>query len=294
MRLRLRDTIVEPSEFPLVMGILNTTPDSVSDGERFLTLDAQLERARELIAAGADLIDVGGESGRTDRAAVSEDDEIARVLPLVEALAADGVPVSVDTWKPGVARAVVDAGASMLNDVSGLDSEELASVAASSGAALVLMHTRAAPKEAEFPGYDDVFADVEAMLRGLIARAHDLGVPDDQLVIDPGPDFAKTPAESVEVLRRLGELRALGRPVLLAASRKYFVGAITGRRPLERLGGTLGALAHGVDQGAAILRVHDVAAVRDFLRVRAVLAGEEEMPDFDASDERLKWERPLS
>jgi len=294
MRLRLRDTIVEPSEFPLVMGILNTTPDSVSDGERFLTLDAQLERARELIAAGADLIDVGGESGRTDRAAVSEDDEIARVLPLVEALAADGVPVSVDTWKPGVTRAVVDAGASMLNDVSGLDSEELASVAASSGAALVLMHTRAAPKEAEFPGYDDVFADVEAMLRGLIARAHDLGVPDDQLVIDPGPDFAKTPAESVEVLRRLGELRALGRPVLLAASRKYFVGAITGRRPLERLGGTLGALAHGVDQGAAILRVHDVAAVRDFLRVRAVLAGEEEMPDFDASDERLKWERPLS
>jgi dihydropteroate synthase len=294
MRLRLRDKIVEPSGFPLVMGILNTTPDSVSDGERFLTLDAQLERARDLVAAGADLIDVGGESGRTDRAAVSDDDEIARVLPLVEALAADGVPVSVDTWKPAVARAVVDAGASMLNDVSGLDAPELAEIAASSGAALVLMHTRAAPKTATFPGYENPFADVEAMLRGLIGRAQELGVPDDQLVIDPGPDFAKTPAETVAVLRRLGDLGALGRPILLAVSRKYFVGAITGRRPLDRIGGTLAALAHGLDNGAAILRVHDVAAVTDFLRVRAVLAGEEEVPDFDASDERLKWERPVS
>jgi dihydropteroate synthase len=276
------------------MGILNTTPDSVSDGERYLTLDAQLERARELVAAGADLIDVGGESGRTDRAAVSEDDEIARVLPLVESLAADGVPVSVDTWKPGVARAVVEAGASMLNDVSGLESEGLSEVAASSGAALVLMHTRAAPKTAAFPAYDDVFGDVESMLRDLIGRARELGVPDDQLVIDPGPDFAKTPAESVAVLRRLGDLRALGRPVLLAVSRKYFVGAITGRRPLERVGGTLAALAHGLDHGAAILRVHDVAAVRDFLRVRGVLAGDDEVPEFDSADERLKWERPLS
>jgi dihydropteroate synthase len=290
MRLRLRDVTVEPSGFPLVMGILNTTPDSVSDGQRYLTLDAQLERAREIAAAGAHLIDVGGESGRTDRAAVSEDDEIARVLPLVEALAADGVLVSVDTWKPRVARAVVDAGAVMLNDVSGLHAPELAQIAAESGAALVLMHTRAGPKEERFPGYVDPLADVESMLRGLIARAHELGVPDDQLVIDPGPDFAKTPAETVAVLRRMKELDALGRPQLLAVSRKYFVGAITGRPPLERLGGTLAALAHGLDHGAAILRVHDVAAVTDFLRVRAVLAGDAEVPaEFDASDERLKW-----
>ena len=290
MRLRLRDTTIESSGFPLVMGILNTTPDSVSDGERYLTLDAQLGRARELVAAGAQLIDVGGESGRTDRAAVSEDDEIARVLPLVEALAADGVLVSVDTWKPRVARAVVEAGAVMLNDVSGLHDSELASVAAESGAALVLMHTRAAPKEESFPGYDDPFADVESMLDALIARARSLGVDDDQLVIDPGPDFAKTPAETVAVMRRLGELNALGRPLLLAASRKYFVGAVTGRPPLERLGGTLAALAHGVDQGAAILRVHDVAAVVDFLRVRAVLRGEAEVPEeFEMEDERLKW-----
>ena len=289
-RLRLRDRVVDPAEFPLVMGILNTTPDSVSDAEPLLTLDAQVERARELVAAGADLIDVGGESGRTDRPAVSEEEEIERVVPIVERLAAAGVVVSVDTWKPGVARAVAAAGASMLNDVSGLRAPELAEVAASSGAALVLMHTRAAPKEERFPGYADPFADVESMLRGLIARAHDLGVPGDQLVIDPGPDFAKTPQETVAVLRRLGELRALGRPLLLAASRKYFVGAITGRPPLERLGGTLAAVAHGIDHGAMILRVHDVAAVRDFLDVRAVLRGDADVPaGFDASDERLKW-----
>jgi dihydropteroate synthase len=221
---------------------------------------------------------------------VSEDEEIERVVPLVSALAGEGVVVSVDTWKPGVARAVVDAGASMLNDVSGLHSPELASVAASSGAALVLMHTRAAPKEERFPGYADPVADVESMLSDLIARAREIGVPDDQLVIDPGPDFAKTPEETVAVLRRLDALRPLGRPLLLAVSRKYFVGAITGKPPLDRLGGTLAAVGHGVDHGAAIVRVHDVAAVRDYLDVRAVLRGEADVPaDFDPSDERLKW-----
>jgi dihydropteroate synthase len=294
MRLRLGDRIVDTAERPLVMGILNTTPDSVSDAERYLTLDAQVARARELVEAGADIVDVGGESGRTDIPPVSEDEEAERVVPLVRALAADGVVVSVDTWKSAVARAAADAGAAMLNDVSGLRSPELAQIAAGSGAALVLMHTRADPKTERFPPYDDVVADVEAMLRDLIHRARSLGVPDDQLVIDPGPDFAKTPEQSVEVLRRLGELRALGRPLLLAVSRKYFLGAITGRPPLERLGGTLAALGHGVDNGAAILRVHDVAEAVDYLRVRAVLRGQADVPpDFDRDDERLKWVEPL-
>jgi dihydropteroate synthase len=293
MRLRLRDRTVDTADGPLVMGILNATPDSVSDRVRYLTLDSQIARARELLAAGADLIDVGGESGRTDVAPVSDEEEIDRVVPLVAALAADGVVLSVDTWKPSVARAVVDAGAAMLNDVSGLRSPELAQIAAGSGAAIVLMHTRADPKTERFPPYDDVVADVDAMLRDLIHRARSLGVPDDQLVIDPGPDFAKTPEESVEVLRRLGELRTLSRPLLLAVSRKYFVGAITGRPPLERLGGTLAALGHGVDNGAAILRVHDVAEAVDYLRVRSVLRGQADIPaDFDPSDERLKWVEP--
>jgi dihydropteroate synthase len=294
MLLRLRHRVIDTAERPLVMGILNTTPDSVSDDVRYRTLDAQVARARELVAAGADLIDVGGESGRTDVAPVSEAEEIERVAPLVRALAAEDVVVSVDTWKPGVAQAVVDAGAAMLNDVSGLRSPELARVAAESGAALVLMHTRAEPKQEHFPDYADVVADVESMLRDLIDRARSLGVPEDQLVIDPGPDFAKTPAESVAVLRRLGDLRDLGRPVLLAVSRKYFVGAITGRPPLERLGGTLAALGHGIDNGAAILRVHDVAETVDYLRVRAVLEGDAEVPEFDRADDRLKWEKPLT
>ena len=242
---------------------------------------------------GADLIDVGGESGRTDVEPVSPQEEIDRVVPLVERLAAEGIVVSVDTWKPEVARAVVAAGAAMLNDVSGLRSPELATIAAESGASLVLMHTRAEPKQVNFPGYDDVTADVVDLLGQLVQRARELGVGDDQIVLDPGPDFAKTPAETVTVLRSLDRVAALGYPLLLALSRKYFIGAITGRPPLERLGGTLGAIA-ALDLDDAILRVHDVAAVHDFLQVRAVLRGEAEVGAFDASDERLKWEKPAS
>jgi dihydropteroate synthase len=271
-----------------IMGILNTTPDSVSDDVRYLSLDAQIARAHELIAQGADLIDVGGESGRTDVAPVSAAEEIDRVIPLVERLAAEGIDVSVDTWKPEVARAAVDAGAAMINDVSGLRSPELATIAADSGASLVLMHTRANPKQVDFPGYDDVTGDVVAMLGELVDRARSLGVRDEQIVLDPGPDFAKTPDETVTVLRELDRVAALGYPLLLALSRKYFVGAITGKPPLERLGGTLGAIA-ALDTDDAILRVHDVAAVHDFLQVRAVLRGEREVPEFDPSDERLKW-----
>jgi dihydropteroate synthase len=276
-----------------IMGVLNTTPDSVSDDVRYLNVDAQVARARELVAAGADILDVGGESGRTDIAPVSAAEEIRRVVPLVERLAADGIVVSVDTWKPEVARAVVDAGAAMINDVSGLRSPEIASIAASSGVALVLMHTRAEPKQVDFPAYDDVTGDVVDMLAELVQRARELGVGEDQIVLDPGPDFAKTPAETVTVLRELDRVAALGYSLLLALSRKYFVGAITGKPPLERLGGTLGAIA-ALDLDDAILRVHDVAAVHDFLQVRAVLRGQAEVPEFDASDERLKWEKPAS
>jgi dihydropteroate synthase len=176
----------------------------------------------------------------------------------------------------------------MINDVSGLRSPELATIAADSGASLVLMHTRADPKQVDFPGYDDVTGDVVAMLGELVDRARSLGVRDEQIVLDPGPDFAKTPDETVTVLRELDRVAALGYPLLLALSRKYFVGAITGKPPLERLGGTLGAIA-ALDTDDAILRVHDVAAVHDFLQVRAVLRGEREVPEFDPSDERLKW-----
>lgn len=275
MRLRLRERVLDlrPGE-PLVMGIVNASPESFSDGAAIGGLEEQVERA---VAMDADLIDVGGESGVTDRPPVPAAEESARVVPLVERLVAEGVVVSVDTWKAEVARAAIDAGASMINDVSGLIDVGVADACAESGAALVVMHTRTRPKEKAFPGYEDVMADVIAFLRERMAVARERGVAEEQLVVDPGPDFAKTPAETVEALRRLADLRELGRPVLLAASRKDFVGALCGRAPADRLAGTLAAIGEGVTAGAAIVRVHDVAATRDFLTVRAALRGEIEV-----------------
>jgi dihydropteroate synthase len=290
LRLRDRTVAVQPGR-PLIMGIVNAGDDSFSDAVRLDTLERQVARGLELVAEGADLIDVGAESGVTYTAAASPEEEAARVVPLVERLAAEGVIVSVDTWKPAVARAVLDAGAAMLNDVSGLRDTGLADLAARTGAALVVMHTRAEPKQEAFPAYDDVVGDVEAFLRERMDLALAHGVAIEQIVLDPGPDFAKTPAQTVAVLRDLDRLRALGRPLLLAISRKYFLGAITGRPPAERLAGTLAAAAWAADAGAAILRVHDVAAVRDALSVKAVLEGRAEVPAFDGDDGELKWIR---
>lgn len=290
LRLRDRTVDVQPGR-PLIMGIVNAGGDSFSDAVRLDTLERRVQRALELVAEGADLVDVGAESGVTYTPPARADEEAALVVPLVERLAAEGVGVSVDTWKPEVARAALEAGAVMLNDVSGLREPALAELAARSGAALVLMHTRAEPKREAFPDYDDVAADVEAFLRERIELALDHGVAREQLVLDPGPDFAKTPAQTVAVLRDLARLRALGRPLLLAISRKYFLGAITGRPPAQRLAGTVAAATWAADAGAAILRVHDVAAVRDALAVKGVLDGRDEVPAFDASDEELKWIR---
>jgi dihydropteroate synthase len=277
--LRLCGRVVELGSRPLLMGIVNATPDSFSDAGDHPTLDARLDHARSLLAAGADLIDVGGESASGHVPSVPADDEIARVVPLIERLAAEGAMVSVDTYKPAVAAAAVAAGAVLVNDVSGLRDEALADVCASTGAGLVLTHTRVAPKGTLLdPGrYDDVVADVKGFLRERMEVALAHRVDPEQLVLDPGPDFAKTPAQTVAVLRALGSLAELGRPVLLAVSNKDFVGALTGRGPRERLAGTLAALAFGVDAGAAILRVHDVVAAADFLRVRAALRGDLEL-----------------
>ncbi len=293
MRLQLRDSTVEciPGR-PLLMGIVNAGPDSFSDADRARTLDAQVRRALDLVAEGADLIDVGGESGVTYTPVTAEQVERDRVVPLVTRLVAEGVVVSVDTWKPAVAEAALEAGAHMINDVSGLRDPRLADLCAASGAALVLMHTRAAPKQEHFAAYDgDVVGDVVAFLEELVGVARAAGVIDEQLVLDPGPDFAKSPAESVATLQALDRLSAMRRPLLLALSNKYFLGAITGRAPAERLAATLAAVGEGVDAGGAILRVHDVAAVHDFLTVRRVLRGEDEMPEFDQGDDRLKWIR---
>ena len=291
--LRLRDHTFAPARGrPLVMGIVNAGPDSFSDAVRLTTLEGQVAHARRLVAEGADIVDVGGESGVTYTPATAAEVEIARVVPLVERLAGEGVAVSVDTWKPTVAAAVLDAGAAMINDTSGLADLRLAELCASTGAAVVVMHTRAAPKQERFADYGgDVVGDVVAFLRERCDAARAAGVADDQLVLDPGPDFAKTPAETVAVLRAIDRVAALGRPLLLAVSRKYFLGAITGRPPAARLGGTLAAVGWAADAGAGIVRVHDVAETVDFLRVRRVLAGDEEMPAFDPEDDGLKWIR---
>ncbi|MDP1850012.1 MAG: dihydropteroate synthase [Solirubrobacteraceae bacterium] len=274
---------------PWLMGIVNASPDSFSDAGAYPDLEARVDLARELLSAGADILDVGGESGITLRPAVAAEEEIERVVPLVSRLSGElGAVVSVDTYKPAVAAAAIEAGAVIVNDVSGLRDPELAEVCAETGAALVLMHTRAAPKQRlQDPDlYDDVTADVAGFLRERIALACARGVRAEQLILDPGPDFAKTPAQTIELLGRLEELHALGRPLLLAVSRKDFVGALTGRGPRERGAGTLAAIAHGVDAGAHILRVHDVAAAADFLTVRAALRGERAVdPRLALSDE---------
>jgi len=262
---------------PLLMGIVNATPDSFSDAGELLDLGARVARARELAAAGAALIDIGGESAFGGRPPVPAEEEAARVVPVVRAVAAElDVLITVDTYKPAVAAAAIEAGAHVINDVSGLLDPELAEICAGTGAGLVLMHTRVPPKGTLLdPGfYDDVVADVRDFLAERMARAEAAGVHPEQLILDPGPDFAKTPAQTVAVLRRLDALHALGRPLLLPVSRKDFLGAITGRAPRERGAATLAAVAWAADAGAHIVRVHDVAAAADFLAVRAVQHGE--------------------
>lgn len=254
-----------------IMGVLNATPDSFSDDRTAKTLDDRMRQAEALLEAGADLLDIGGESNVTNRPAVSVEQELDRVGALIGRVTSElGATVSVDTYKPPVAEAAVAAGASIVNDISGLADPGLAGVCARAGAALVVMHTPVPPKQQSL---DEARAmDVVGWLRDRAAYAQSLGVG--RLILDPGPDFGKTPAQTVAALRQLPELVGLGHPVLLAVSRKDFVGAIVERRPRERLAGTLAAIGFGVDAGATYLRVHDVAAVRDYLAVRDVLRGE--------------------
>jgi dihydropteroate synthase len=289
--------VLELGARPWLMGIVNASPDSFSDGGRYRTLEQRLELARELQRAGSDILDVGGESASTGHPPLDPDEEIERVVPLIERIVAEpGTIVSVDTYKPRVAAAAIEAGASIVNDVSGLRNHGLAEVCARTGAALVLMHTRAAPRERlQRPDlYRDVVEEVVAFLSERIELALEAGVREEQLILDPGPDFAKTPAQTVRLLACLDRLHELGRPLLLAVSRKDFIGALTGRPPRERLAGTLAALAHGLDAGAHIFRLHDVAAACDFLAVRAALAGDRLPDDSLALADSLRHDRATS
>jgi dihydropteroate synthase len=297
LRLRAVDRVLELGRRPWLMGIVNASPDSFSDGGRHGGLDGQLELAGELLGAGADILDVGGESASTGRAPVGVQEEIERVVPLIERLSGElHAIVSVDTYKPAVARAAIAAGARIVNDVSGLRDPGLADVCAQTGAALVVMHTRALPRERlQDPDlYREITGEVLTFLRQRVGLALAHGVDPEQLIVDPGPDFAKTPAQTIRLLSEIERLHELGRPLLMAISRKDFIGALTGRPPRARLPGTLAALAHGVEHGAHIFRVHDVSAAADFLAVRAALAGELHPSRDLALAEELRYDRLLA
>jgi dihydropteroate synthase len=279
---------------PLVMGVVNANPDSFSDpGAR--TVDAVVARALDLAGQGAGALDVGAQSAITNRAPADAAEEAAAVVPVVRAVvdACPGVLVSVDTFKPPVAAAALEAGAHLVNDVSGLRDETLARLCAEAGAALVVMHTAAPPLvRRQEPGlYRRVVAEVAGFLAARVAAALGAGVGPESVVVDPGVDFTKTPAQTLELLRDLGPVVDLGRPVLLALSRKDFIGALLGRPPAGRDAGTLGAIAalrHVPDQ---ILRVHDVRATVDLLAVLDAIAGPDAAPADLMLREELRHQR---
>jgi dihydropteroate synthase len=278
---------------PLVMGVVNANPDSFSDpGTR--TTDAVLRHAAGLVAAGAGAVDVGAQSAITGRVPADPGREAAAVAPVVAALVAEWpeLLVSVDTYKPAVAEAALDAGAHLVNDVSGLLDPALASLCASAGAGLVVMHTAAPPlvRRQDPALYRDVGAEVAAFLADRIDLAVAAGVGRESIVVDPGVDFAKTPAQSLRLLRDIDAVTALGLPVLLALSRKDFVGALTGRPPAGRDAGTLGAIAALRRVPGQILRVHDVAATVDMLTVLDAVAGHGPVADDLVLDEGLRHE----
>jgi dihydropteroate synthase len=267
------------------MGVLNVTPDSFSDGGRYLDADAAIAHGRELVAEGAAIVDVGGESTRPGAERVPETEELSRVLPVVEGLAASGIAaaISVDTCKSRVAAASLKAGASIVNDVSALRSDpELAAVVADSGACCCLMHMRGEPSTMqEAPAYEDVVDDVLAFLEARMRFACGEGIAEERLLLDPGIGFGKTVEHNLELLRRLPELAALGRPLVIGTSRKSFLGrlaaeatGLTDPVPVdERLPGTIATNVLALAGGASVFRVHDVAPLRDALAVAAATLG---------------------
>ncbi len=250
------------------MGIVNVTPDSFSDGGLYLDPGAAIEHGRELADAGADILDVGGESTRPGAEEVSEKEELVRVEPVVAALAGEGgagARVSIDTSKAAVAGPALEAGASIVNDVTALRGDsDLAGLCAERGCEVVLMHMLGTPRTMQDdPRYDDVVDDVKAFLAERVEAAIAAGIDEERIWVDPGIGFGKTVFHNLELLHRLGELRELGRPLVIGASRKGFIGRLTGRDVTERLGGTIAANVLALAGGADVLRAHDVAEVSD-------------------------------
>jgi len=258
-----------------LMGVVNVTPDSFSDGGLYLDPKAAIAHGWELAEAGAEILDVGGESTRPGAEAVPEDEELRRVIPVIEGLVASDCQVSVDTSKAPVAAAALDAGAEIVNDVTALRGDpEMAALCAERGATIVLMHMRGDPRTMQDdPRYDDVVAEVRAFLAERLEAASAAGLAEERVWLDPGIGFGKTAAHNMELLRRLGELRELGRPLVIGTSRKSFIGKVHGSAAGERLGGTIASSVLAAAEGAEVLRVHDVAEVRQALAVATAILG---------------------
>jgi dihydropteroate synthase len=270
---------LEPAK---VMGIVNVTPDSFSDGGEFLDPERAISHGRELAAEGADVLDIGGESTRPGAEAVGADEELRRTRPVVEALAGDGSTVSIDTSKVAVAEAALDAGAAMVNDVTALRSEpDLAGLCADRGCEVVLMHMLGDPRTMqENPVYEDVVDDVKAFLAERVEFAVSEGIDAERIWIDPGIGFGKNVEHNLELHRRLGELADLGRPIAFGSSRKSFIGKLSGAEVDERLGGTIASNVIAYANGARMLRVHDVAPMRQALTVTAAILDPERAAGF--------------
>ncbi len=254
---------------PRVMGILNVTPDSFSDGGEYFAADAALQQARNMLAEGADIIDVGGESTRPGSCAVTVDEEIRRVVPIIGALAEElPVPLSIDTSKPEVMRAAAAAGAGLINDVMAVREPGALAAAAATGLPVCLMHMQGRPRYMQQnPLYADVVEDISRFFRQRIDACEAQGIARQKLVIDPGFGFGKTLEHNLSLLKHLGELRQLGLPILVGMSRKSMIGALTGRPVQQRMLGSVAAAVLAVQAGARIIRVHDVAATVDALKV---------------------------
>lgn len=261
---------LETGRRTLLMGVLNVTPDSFSGDGVYHNPEAAAQRARQMVADGADIIDVGGESTRPGAEPVNAEEEMKRVLPVIERLAAElNVPLSVDTYKAAVARAAVQAGASIINDITGLRGDpEMARVAAACDAGLVLMHIQGTPRTMQQnPTYADLIGDISAYLRGSMALAQQHGVDAERIVIDPGIGFGKTLEHNLQILRCLREFQRLGRPILIGTSRKSFIGKVLDLPVEQRLCGTAAAVAIAIAHGADVVRVHDVKEMTQVARM---------------------------
>ncbi|HUJ17815.1 MAG TPA: dihydropteroate synthase [Nitrospirota bacterium] len=262
-KMSCKGTVLDLGSRTHIMGILNVTPDSFSDGGRYADPERALAHARDMVTAGADIIDIGGESTRPGALPLSEEEELRRIIPLIERLSAElSIPLSVDTYKSSVARKALDAGASIVNDISGLRfSPDMAMIAADAGAAVVIMHIKGTPRDMQQkPVYADVIGEISSFLAEGIELAERAGVSREKVLIDPGIGFGKTLEHNLTILGRLEEFRTLGRPIVLGTSRKKFIGTVLGiPGPDHRVLGSMATIALGIERGASVLRVHDVA-----------------------------------